>query len=74
MSDFRCSIRKFIENLLYRENSDSNNFSIDFVIEKCLSYEFLKYVTGKLLKLLTQFSDCKVWQKKSIEITARYCS
>lgn len=74
MSDFRCCIRKFIEKLPYWANSDSNNCSMDFVIEQCLSNKFLKFGTGKLLKLLTEFSDCEVWQKRLFEITARYCS
>ncbi|NPV51827.1 MAG: hypothetical protein HPY60_11640 [Candidatus Methanofastidiosum sp.] len=46
MSDFRYCIRKFLEILLYCENTDSNNSSLVFASAKSPLNEFLKLGTG----------------------------
>lgn len=67
MSVFRCCIRKFLQILVYCENAVSNNCSVVFVIAQSPLNEFLKLGVGKLLMLLTELSDCDVWQKSFVE-------
>lgn len=67
MSVFRCCIRKFLQILVYCENAVSNNCSVVFVIAQSPLNGFLKLGAGKLLMLLTELSDCDVWQKSFVE-------
>lgn len=67
MSVFRCSIRKFLEILVYCENAVSNNCSVFFVIAQSPIYVFLKFGVGILLTLFIELSDCDVWQNSFVE-------
>lgn len=74
MSVFRCCIRKFLEILVYCENAVSNNCSVVFVIVQSPLNGFLKFGAGKLFMLLTELSDCDVWQNSFVEKSEKYCS
>lgn len=67
MSVFRSCIRKFLEKRVYCENAVSINCAVIFVIAQSSLNGFLKLGAGKLLMLLTELSDCEVWQKSLVE-------